>query len=236
MYVLIVNEQPLGRSLAASLVSHGHEVAYVDEAAEFCAMVSAEVGCLVIQGQNTNLHILQEAGIERADVVVALTDKDIENIMIGLFAKQFGVPRVLARLRQQHYRAAYELAGIDHIFSAFDFLLNEFLMTIEEPNVRQVMLLGQGGIEIAAIDVPANSPITNTGLHTLWEHGKFPPGALILGLLKEEDQAFHLPRERPLVAENDEILALGSADDIHQITLIVSGKRPNLFREVRSKW
>ena len=119
MYILIVNEQPLGRSLAAALVSHGHEVAYVDEEVEFCNMVSAEVGCLVIHGENTNLRILQEAGIERADVVVSLLNQDIKNIMVGLFAKQFNVPRILARLQQQHYRAAYELAGIDNIFSAF---------------------------------------------------------------------------------------------------------------------
>ena len=78
MYVLIVNEQPLGRSLAATLVSHGHEVAYIDEEIEYCNMVTSEVGCLVIQGDNTNLRILQEAGIERADVVVALMDEDIK--------------------------------------------------------------------------------------------------------------------------------------------------------------
>ena len=235
MYVLIVNEQPLGRSLAAALVSHGHEVAYVDEESEYCNMVTSEVGCLVIQGDNSNLRILQEAGIERADVVVALLDEDIKNIMVGLFAKQFGVPRILARLRQQHYRAAYELAGIDNIFSAFEFLLHELLMAIEEPNVRQVMSLGQGGIEIAAIDVPANSPLLNSGLHTLWEHRKFPAGALILGLVKETEQAFHLPRERPLVALNDEILALGTADDIHQISLIISGKRQGLIRRTRKQ-
>jgi trk system potassium uptake protein TrkA len=235
MYVLIVNEQPLGRRLAAALDSHGHEVAYVDKESEYCNMVTSEVGCLVIQGDDTSLRILQEAGIERADVVVSLLDEDIKNIMVGLFAKQFGVPRILARLHQQHYRAAYELAGIDNVFSAFEFLLNELLMAIEEPNVRQVMSLGQGGIEIAAIDVLANSPLLNSGLHTLWEHRKFPAGALILGLLKETEQAFHLPRERPLVDMNDEILALGSSDDIHQISLIVSGKRQGLLRGTRTK-
>ncbi len=235
MYVLIVNEQPLGRSLAAALVAHGHEVAYVDEDSEFCNMVAAEVGCLVIQGENTNLRILQEAGIERADVVVTLLDKDIKNIMVGLFAKQFGVPRILARLHQQHYRDAYDLAGIDNIFSAFEYLLNELLMAIEEPNVRQVMSLGRGDIEIAAIDVPANSPFLNRDLHTVWEHRKFPTGALILGLLKVEEQAFHLPRERPLLAENDEVLALGSPDDIHQISLILSSNRQRLLRGTRSK-
>ena len=230
MYVLIVNEQPLGRSLAAALVSHGHEVAYVDEESEFCNMVAAEVGCLVIQGENTNLRILQEAGLERADVVVTLLDKDIKNIMVGLFAKQFGVRRILAHLRQQHYRPAYELVGIDNIFSAFDYLLNELLIAIEEPNVRQVMFLGKGDIEIAAIDVPAKSPLLSRDLTTLWENPKFPKGALILGLLKVEGQTFHLPRERPLIATDDEILALGSAEDILQISAILSRKRQRFLR------
>ncbi len=197
-------------------------------------MVTAEVGCLVIQGENTNLRILQEAGIERADVVVALMDKDIKNIMVGLFAKQFNVPRILAHLQQQHYQAAYELVGIDDIFSAFDYLLNELLMAIEQPNVRQVMSLGQGSIEIAAIDVSATSPLINSNLHTLWEHRKFPSGALILGLLKDADQVFHLPRERPLVAKNDKILALGSAKDIQQISAILSNRRQSLLRGSRS--
>ena len=235
MYILIVNEQPLGRSLAAALVNHGHEVAYVDEDNEFCNMVTAELGCLVIHGENTNLRVLQEAGIDRADVVVALLDKDIKNIMVGLFAKQFGVPRVLARLRQQHYRAAYELAGIDKMVSAFDFLLNEFLMTIEEPNVRQVMNLGNGQTEIAAIDVPEKSPLLGQQLADLWEHRNFPKGALIMGLLKAREQAFLLPREQPTLEAEDEVLALGNADDIHQISLILSNKRQGLFRERRRR-
>ena len=233
MYILIVNEQPLGRSLAATLVHHGHEVAYVDEDSEFCNMVTSELGCLVIQGENTNLRVLQEAGLERADVVVALLDKDIKNIMVGLFAKQFGVPRILARLRQQHYKAAYELAGIDKIVSAFDFLLNEFLMTIEEPNVRQVMNLGTGKTEIAAIDVPENSPLLGRTLTALWENRDFPDGALIMGVLKVQTQQFSLPREQPILEAEDEVLALGNADDIHQISNILSTKRQGFFKERR---
>jgi len=233
MYIIIVNEQPLGRSLAAALVKNGHEVAYVDEDSEFCNMVTSELGCLVIQGENTNLRVLQEAGLERADVVVSLLDKDIKNIMVGLFAKQFGVPRILARLRQEHYQAAYELAGIHDIVSAFDYLLNEFLMAIEDPNVRQVMALGNGKIEIAAIDVPKNSPFLGQHLSALWEHRNFPKGALIMGLLKAKEQAFLLPREQPTLAAEDEVLALGNDDDIHQISLILSNKRQGLFKEGR---
>lgn len=66
MYILIVNEEPLGRALAAALLENGHEVAYVDEDPEYCNMVATELGCLVIQGESTNIRVLQEAGIERA--------------------------------------------------------------------------------------------------------------------------------------------------------------------------
>ena len=100
MYILIVNEDPLGRSLAEILVKNGHEIAYLDTDVEYCNQIAAELGCLVVHGDTTNINVLQEAGIERADVVIALHQKDIKNIMVGIFARQFGVPQIMARLRQ----------------------------------------------------------------------------------------------------------------------------------------
>lgn len=229
MYILLVNEEPLGRALAAALVESGHEVAYVDEDSEYCQMVASELGCLVIEGETTNIRVLQEAGIERADVVVALLEKDIKNIMVGLFARQFQVPTILARLRQEHYQSAYELAGITNIFSGFDYLLNQLLIAIEDPNVRQVMALGDGLNEIAAIDVPADSPFVDKPVSALWEHRHFPPGALLLGVLKTADQSFHLPRSQPILQPDDELLALAPHEDIHRIAGIVTGQRRRLL-------
>lgn len=230
MYILIVNEEPLGRALAAALVESGHEVAYVDEDPEYCNVVATELGCLVIHGEATNIRVLQEAGIERAHVVVSLLEKDIKNIMVGLFARQFQVPNILARLRQEHYQSAYELAGITKIFSGFDYLLNQLLIAIEDPNVRQVMVLGDGHSEIAAIDVPADSPFVGRHINALWEHRDFPPGALLLGVLKRAEQSFHLPRARPLLQADDELLALAPHEDIHRIAGIVTGQRRGLLR------
>ncbi len=228
MYVLIVNEDPLGRSLAAALVANGHEVAYLDDDPEYCNMVASELGCLVIEGETTNIRVLQEAGIARADVLVTLLEKDIENIIVGLFARQFEVPEILALLRQEHYRSAYELAGITNVFSAFKYLLNEFLIAIENPNVRQVMSLGDGRIEIAAMDVPAESPLIGQELGALWQHKNFPRGALVLGLVKGGGHRFYLPREQPILEDADELLVVGSRDDIHIIEQIIKS-RPRRF-------
>jgi trk system potassium uptake protein TrkA len=225
VYILIVNADPLGRSLAAALVRHGHEVAYLDEDPEYCNRVATELGCLVIQGETTDIGFLQEAGIERADVVVALLDKDIKNIMVGLFARQFGVPRIMALLGQQHYRAAYELAGIQSVFNAFEFLQNKMLIAIEDPRVKQVMALGSGRIEIASLEMSVDSPLIGRPLPALWEHPHFPDRALVLGILKSDDQTFHLPREKPVVEQDDDVLLLGSPDDVHRIAQILDRRR-----------
>ena len=221
MYILIVNEDPLGRSLAATLVKHGHEVAYLDENAEYCEMVAAELGCLVIQGETTNIRVLQEAGIERADVLVTLLDKDAKNIIVGIFGRQFHVPRILAWLRQQHYRSAYELAGIEYAISAFDYLHNELLVAIEEPNVRHIMALGDGRMEIIAIEVTKNSPFNGQEISTIWHHPDYPKDALILGLLKVESQTVYLTKERPKLEVGDDVLAAGPVDDVQTIAQIL---------------
>ena len=225
MYVLIVNQEPLGRALAKTLVDNGHEVAYLDEDIEYCNVMATELGCLVINGESTNIAVLQEAGIARADVVVALLEKDIENIMVGLFARQFGVARIMARLRQVHYAAAYELAGITEVFSAFDFLLNQMVTAIEDPNIRQVMVLDPGLVEIASLDIPAGSPLLDRSLNALWEHPDFPAGALVLGLFKSGDRAFRLPREKPRVATGDDILVLGTPSQAHALAALLARKR-----------
>lgn len=225
MFILLVNKDPLGRSLAATLVANGHEVSYLDAEEEYCQMVSMELGCLVTQGETTNINVLKEAGIERADVVVALLEKDIKNVMVAIFARQFEVPLILARLQQEHYRSAYELAGIHRIFSAFKFLQNDILISIEEPNVRHVMNLGDGRIEIASVVLPQSFVLADRPVSDLWNHQRFPKGALVLGLLEVSNQTFRLPSENPKLHEGDELLVIGTAEDVHKINEIVTRLR-----------
>ena len=225
MYILIINEDPLGRSLAGILVKNGHEVAYLDADAEYCDQVAAKLGCLVIHGETTNINVLREAGIERADVVIALHQKDIKNIMVGIFAQQFNVPQIMARLRQPHYASAYELAGIAEVFSEFDVLLNKMLIAIENPHIKQVMRLGNGQTEIASLDLAEDSPLVGKPLSMVWEHREYPHKALVLGLIKEQDQVVYLSREQPTVEKGDFLIVVGSPEDVHRIGTYINNQR-----------
>ena len=225
MYILIVNEDPLGRSLAGALVKNGHEVAYLDADIEYCNQIAAELGCLVIHGETTNINILQEAGIKRADVVIALHQKDIKNIMVGIFAQQFNVPQIMARLRQPHYASAYGIAGVADVFSEFDVLLNKMLIAIENPHIKQVMRLGNGQTEIASLDLVEGSPLVGQPLSMVWEHPDYPHKALVLGLIKGQDEVVHLPREQPVVEKGDFLIVVGSPEDVHRISGYINNRR-----------
>ncbi len=230
MYILIVNEIPLGRALAAELVKNGHEVAYLDENEEYCNMVATELGCLTILGETTNIRVLKEAGIERADVLLAVLEKDIKNIIVGLFGRQFQVPRIYARLNQEHYRPAYELAGIEDVFSGFHFMLNNMLTVIEEPTVRHVMTLGDGRIEIAGIDVQQGSPFIGQKISAFWSDKRYPQGALILGVLNNDTQVFSPAREQHPLKENDEVFVAATHDEIRQIVHLLNSRRKRMLR------
>ena len=222
MYILIVNEIPLGRALAAELVKKGHEVAYLDDDEEYCNMVATELGCLTILGETTNLRVLQEGGIERADVLLVLLEKDIKNIIVGLFGRQFQIPRIYARLNQEHYRPAYELAGIENVFSGFHFMLNNLLSVVEDPTVRHVMTLGDGSIEIAGIDIQPGSPFIGKTSSALWSDNRYPQGALVLGVHNNETQVFHPTREQHPLSENDELFVAATHDEIRRIVHILN--------------
>ncbi len=224
MYILIVNEVPLGRALAAELVKNGHEVAYLDDNEEYCTMVATELGCLTIFGETTSIRVLQEAGIERADVLLTMLEKDIKNIIVGLFGRQFFVPRIYARLNQEHYRSAYELAGIESVFSGFHFMLNNLLTAVEDPTVRHVMTLGEGGIEIAGIDVQQGSPFIGKLTSALWLDKRYPQGALVLGVLNKETQVFYPTREQQPLSENDELFVAATHDEIRKLVHLLNSR------------
>jgi trk system potassium uptake protein len=224
MYILIVNAIPLGRALAAELVKNGHEVAYLDDNEEYCNMVATELGCLTILGETTSLRVLQEAGVARADVLLTMLEKDIKNIIVGLFGRQFHVPRIYARLNQEHYRSAYELAGVENVFSGFHFMLNNLLTAVEDPTVSHVMTLGDGRIEIAGIDVQQGSPFIGKMASALWSDRRYPQGALILGVLNNETQVFYPTREQQALNENDELFVAATHDEIRQIVQILNNR------------
>jgi trk system potassium uptake protein TrkA len=81
MYVTIVGGGQTGSKLAKRLANRGHNVSIVEKDETRAHELAAELDALIIHGSGADVDVLKDAGIDKADVLVALTDADEVNLM-----------------------------------------------------------------------------------------------------------------------------------------------------------
>ena len=94
MYILIVGGGKVGSNLTGTLMKMGHEVTLIENDRERYQLLEERFEHVVRPGDGTELFVLERAGVERADLVVAVTGDDEDNIIVCQVAKEkYGVPR-----------------------------------------------------------------------------------------------------------------------------------------------
>jgi trk system potassium uptake protein TrkA len=117
MRVLITGGGDIGRITAESLVNVGHEVIIIDERPEVCERLADELDLMCICGDATKPHMLEKAGIEKADIVIALSGTDQENLITALVAKEYGVERVIVKLDDPDFNIVCHKLGIEEVIN-----------------------------------------------------------------------------------------------------------------------
>ena len=110
MYVIIVGAGNVGYYLAKTLMNAGHEVLLIERDKRRCALLQDELGEMVMRGRGDEIHTMREAGADRADIVVACTGDDEDNLIISQIAKwYFNVPRTVARINDPRNEGIFQL-------------------------------------------------------------------------------------------------------------------------------
>jgi trk system potassium uptake protein len=113
VHVVVVGCGRVGSSLGASLVEAGHSVAIIDKRPEAFDRLGSSFGGQTITGIGFDRDRLQEAGIEKATALAAVTNGDNSNIMIARVAREtYNVERVVARIYDPRRAAIYQRLGI----------------------------------------------------------------------------------------------------------------------------
>lgn len=114
MYVLIVGAGRVGTAIARWLLVAGHEIAIIDNVEARCRAIEEELGGVVVPGEGTEAAILSRAGANRADVFIATTRRDDNNMVACQLAKhRFGAGRVLALVNVPEHVELFNRLGID---------------------------------------------------------------------------------------------------------------------------
>ena len=110
MNIVIVGAGRVGRALAEKLAQDGHDVSLIDSDPAKVRELSETLDVQVLAGNGATAPELRRAGIERANLVVAVTDRDEVNMVVGLLASfAFKVPRIVVRLRDADHAEGFDL-------------------------------------------------------------------------------------------------------------------------------
>jgi trk system potassium uptake protein TrkA len=115
MNITIVGAGRVGQTLAEKLARDGHDVSLIEADSTVVRGLAETLDVKLIEGNGATAPVLREAGIEKANLVVAVTDHDEANMVVGLLASfAFNVPRIVVRLRDADHAEGFELIAQDH--------------------------------------------------------------------------------------------------------------------------
>lgn len=156
-YVTIIGGGNVGLKLAKSLENLKIKLKIIERDEDRCNYLSQELSnVLVINGDGTDLELLNEEDVSSSDVVVSVTNNDEKNLLCSLLVKQLGAKRVISRVSKNENAALFEQVGIDIAISSRTASLNEIKNNIKDTNIGILATVEQGQGEVLVIQIPEN--------------------------------------------------------------------------------
>jgi trk system potassium uptake protein len=203
MYVIIVGAGKVGWNLARELLDKGHEVTLMESDRERFAAVEQELEHSVHYGDASELWVLERAGISRADLVIAVTGDDEDNILICQVARdKYLVDRIIARVNNPRNREHFELLGIRPNVSATDLILRLIEHEVPEYGLVHLLDLPEQKLEIIEMLLPNDSRAAGSRVADL----DMPEGSLLISVVRQE-RGF-VPGPDTVLEAGDEVLAV----------------------------
>ena len=237
MKILIAGAGVTGRRLAGQLSKGRHDVTVIDLSRELCEVASSQLGVSAICGNATDVTVLEEADIERIDVAVALMRESADNLAFSLLAHSAGVGRIIARMTNPKYRAAFELAGVTTIVDVAALYLDQMVLEIEHPQVQQIASIVAGQGLIVFVTVEEGSFTAGRTLDELRSDRRFPVGCVVAGLHRAESEKLIYPTGRDRILHGDRLLLVGSIEGLTRAADLMGARSSllNLFRTAKDR-
>ena len=160
MYVIIAGGGKVGWNLARELMSKEHEVTLIEARRDRYLVIEEELEHAVQYGDATELWVLERAGIQRADLVIAVTGDDEDNMLVCQVAKEkYLCDRIIARVNNPRNYQHFKLLGIQPAVSATDLILRLIEHEVPRYGLVHLLALEEERLEIIELEVPVDSPV-----------------------------------------------------------------------------
>jgi trk system potassium uptake protein TrkA len=203
MYIIIVGAGKVGWNLARELINKDHEVTLIESNRRRYLTVEQELEHNIQYGDASELWVLERAGIQRADMVIAVTGDDEDNMLICQVAREkYMVDRIIARVNNPRNLEHFELLGIKPSVSATGLILNLIEHEVPEYGLVHLLDFPEERLEIIEMLLEKDSRVAGQRVGDL----DMPEGSLLISVLRE-GRGF-VPGPETVLEPGDEILAV----------------------------
>jgi trk system potassium uptake protein TrkA len=215
MYILIAGGGKVGSNLTGTLLKMGHEVTLLEGDRSRYSILEERFEHVVRYGDATELYVLERAGVERADLVVAVTGDDEDNIIVCQVASEkYGVPKVIARVNDPRNQPYFDLLGIAPTVSATAAIMGLIEHEVPEHGLIHLLELRKENLEIVEITVGAKDVCAGKKIGQV----TLPEGSRLISVVR--DGKAEVPVESLRLESGDSLLAIlepGKEDELRRV-------------------
>jgi trk system potassium uptake protein TrkA len=221
MRIVILGAGQVGGSVAERLVSEHNDITVVDVDAARLRALQDRLDLRTVAGNASHPSVLAEAGIEDADLLVAVTQSDETNLVAcKLASTMFNVPRRIARIRATDFLANERVLGeegfeVDLAICPEQVLTDYLVKLVEFPEALQVLEFAAGRVNLVAVRAVKGAPLVGRPIRELRQH--LPrAGVRIVAVFRREKVL--IPDGATVIEAGDEVFCMAAASDIREVT------------------
>ncbi|MDD3374169.1 MAG: Trk system potassium transporter TrkA [Candidatus Omnitrophica bacterium] len=224
MKITIVGAGIIGSNLAKDLSDQNHEVYVVEKNPEIAAKANEKLDAKVIVGEGSDPEILKQAGVESADLVIAVTASDETNFVVCSLADAYGAKKKIARIRnlplsQALNKFGYSRFSIDEIINPEQVAAEQTVKIVMAPGSHEVADFGDGKILLRSFVVLENSPLCNAKIED-FRNDDSPWPFLIIAV--KRDNSVVIPKGDIVIQKADRIYVLLPAASLGEFLAFVN--------------
>lgn len=194
--------------LARDFISKGYHVTLVVRNGGEATSLSRRVRATVLHGDGSDPELLEEAGARRADVLLALTPHDEDNLVACQLAQRmFGVPRTISVVNDPENESIFQQLGISVAVSSTRIIATLIEEQTTFDAITNLFPVAEGRIVVTEIRLSAEAPAVDRTLQSL----NLPEGALIAGILRGETVI--VPRGSTQLQRSDRLILVAQPDN-----------------------
>ncbi len=206
--MIVIGGGRVGYYLTKALLDEGHEVLLVEKNANICDTINDEMGSICFRGDGCEAATLEEIGTGRADMFIAVTGDDEDNLVACQVAKhKFNVPRTIARIRNPRNENVFKKLGVDVTVSSTNIILEHIEEEVPTHPLTHLLTLSDKGLEIVEIRIPPESTSVGKSVKAL----SLPEESKLVLVIPRERKP-HIPTGNTVLQAGDQIIALTSPE------------------------